>query len=320
MTAYAMAPEFDPGEATTVFDPPGTGDGHWIGAPCVHEHDETTYLAVRERVPDERGRAVIVHERTGDLEYEPVTRITAAELGVTSIERPALVTDPRTRRLELFLPVDHGANQWTIRKLAPADRPEEFDPSTARDVLRPKSGGSDRATVKDPYVITVGGRYYMFYSGHDGRSEQAHLATSVDGDTWDRIPGNPIVGRQHWHDHHTRITCVVPAGDTPVWQVFYDGSGLTDEGRTWNLRTGLAVSQDLETFVDTTPDGPVYQAPTSDANTGVETFATCRYLDVIARPEEWEVFAEVARADGAFELRWQRVARESPPQEKSRSD
>jgi hypothetical protein len=33
-----------------------------------------------------------------------------------------------------------------------------------------------------------------------------------------------------------------------------------------------------------------------------------------------EVFAEVARADGAFELRWQRVARELTPQGNLRSD
>lgn len=310
MTAYATAPGFEPGEATTLLEPPGTGDGHWIGAPCVHEHDGTTYLAVRERTPDERGRAVIIHERIGDLEYESVLRITAPELGVVSVERPALVTDPTTGQFELFLPVDHGANQWTIQKLAPVDRPGELDPSTARDVLRPRSGESDRATVKDPYVVTVGGRYYMFYSGNDGRSEQAHLATSVEGDTWDRVPDNPIIERQYWHDHHTRVSCVIPARDAPTWQVFYDGSGLTDEGRTWNLRTGLAISEDLETFVDTTPTAPVYQAPTSTATTGVETFAACRYMDILARRDAWEVFAEVARADGAFELRWQRLTRE----------
>ena len=307
MTGYAHPPAFDPGTAETVLEPVSEGEGFWTGAPCVHEHGGETYLAVRERVPDDRGRAVTIYRRTGETSYESVTQITASDLGVVSVERPALVTDPDTGRLKLYLPVDHGANQWTIRKLADADDPTGFDPTTAHDVLRPRGAGSDRATVKDPYIVTVGGRYYMFYSGNDARSEQAHLATSVDGETWERSASNPIVERQYWHDHHTRVSCVVPAPDAPVWLVFYDGSGLTDEGRTWNLRTGLAVSPDLREFVDTSPDGPLYQAPTTDVRVGVETFATCRYLDVLSTDDGWEVFAEVAREDGSFDLRWQRV-------------
>jgi hypothetical protein len=311
MTGFARAPPFEPAAATTILEPAAPGEGYWTGAPCVLDHDGTTYLAVRERVPDARGRAVTIYERTGETDYETVTRITADDLGVVSVERPALVSDPDTGALKLYLPVDHGANQWTIQKVADVDEPSAFDPSTARDVLRPAPGGSDRATVKDPYIVTVGGRYYMFYSGNDATSEQAHLATSVDGETWTRAPDNPIVERQYWHDHHTRVSCVVPAPDAPVWLVFYEGSGLTDEGRTWNLRTGLAISHDLREFTDTSPDGPVYQAPTSEARTGVDTFATCRYLDVLPGPDGWELFAEVARADGSFDLRWQRVEPES---------
>ncbi|WP_136687842.1 glycoside hydrolase family protein [Halorhabdus amylolytica] len=307
MTGYATPPGFDPSSAETVLEPGETGEGNWAGAPCVHRHGGETYLGVRDRVPDARGRKVTIYRRTGRAEYEPVTSITAEDLDVVSIERPALVTDPDTGRLKLYLPVDHGANQWTIQKLGDVPSPEAFDPSTAHDVLRPKAGGSDRATVKDPYVLTVGGRYYMFYSGNDTRSEQGHLATSVDGETWQRSPNNPILERGYWHDHHTRVSCVIPAPDAPVWLVFYDGSGLTDEGRTWNLRTGLAVSSDLEEFVDTTPDGPVYQASAGDARIGVDTFETCRYVDILSSEDGWEMFAEVAREDGSFELRRQRV-------------
>jgi hypothetical protein len=192
--------------------------------------------------------------------------------------------------------------------MAPAEEPSALDPSTARTVLAPRADGSDRATVKDPYVLTVGGRYYMFYAGHDGRSEQAHLATSLDGDTWHRAETNPVLGRQFWHDHHTRVNCVVPAPDAPVWLVFYGGSGLTDHGRTWNLRTGLATAADLANVTDTTPEGPVYAGPAAEASTGVDSFATCRYVDMLRTDDGWEVFAEVAREDGAFELRYQRVA------------
>jgi len=307
MVTYAVPPQFDPGMAETILEPERGAEGYWVGAPCVHTHAEETYLAVRERTPDDRGRAVVVYRRTGETAFEEVTRLTADDLGVVSVERPALATDPDTGAATCYLPVDRGSNDWRIQKLADAPTPAAFDPVTARDVLVPAPGGSDCATVKDPYVLTVGGRYYMFYAGSDGRSEQAHLATSVDGTTWQKAPDNPILERQYWHDHHTRVNCVVPSRDAPVWLVFYGGSGLTDYGKTWNLRTGIATSPDLSTFTDTSPNGPRYVAPTTADRTGVDTFGTCRYMDLVRTDDAWEVFAEVARDDGAFELRWDRV-------------
>jgi hypothetical protein len=315
---YANPPTASFGDAETLLEPDGTGEGHWVGAPCVHRHGGTTYLAVRERDPARRGHTVTIYEYgdgddagdgadgddpDGCVTLDPVRAVTADDLGVVSVERPALVTDPQSGDVELFLPVDRGGNDWTIRKLAAAPCVDALDPSTARDVLASRPGTSDAGAVKDPSVLTVGGRYYLFYAGADGLSEQAHLATSVDGETFHRVEGNPVVPRAYWHDHHTRVSTVVPAPDAPAWLVFYDGSGVADEGRTWNLRTGMAVSTDLREFVDTCPDGPLYAAPTADRRTGVSTFATCRYLDVLDRGERWELFAEVARDDGSFALR-----------------
>ncbi|WP_276270848.1 hypothetical protein [Haloarcula litorea] len=301
MGTYATHPTIDQSAAETVLDPPGDGAGNWIGAPCVHEYDGTQLLAVRERTPDERGRALRLY-RVGDTLTE-LWSVTADELGVVSVERPALATAPGTGRLVLYVPVDHGANQWTIRRLDAVGRPADLDPGTARDVLTPSAGTTDAVTVKDPYVLTVGGRYYMFYAGHDGVSEQAHLATSVDGETFERVPENPVLGRQYWHDHHTRVACVRPAPDAPVWQVFYEGSSHTDHGETWNLRTGVATAQRLGDVVDTTPDGPRYASPTAGTATGVDGFATLRYLDVASTADGQEAYYEVARGDGAFELR-----------------
>jgi hypothetical protein len=303
MATYATPPDIDVSAAETLLEPDGAGEGNWVGAPFVHRHGETTYLAVRRRDPERRGYALTIYERPTAGELTERRRLTADDLGVVSVERAALATNPRTGQLQLYLPVDRGANDWVIRKLADADRPEEFDPATARDVLRPRPGESDAGTVKDPYVLTVGGRYFMYYVGNDGRSEQAHLATSVDGETWERARRGPVLPRAHWHDHHTRIACVVPAPDAPVWLLFYEGSGVTDAGKTWNVRTGVAVSPDLERVTDTSPDGPRYAAPTADADTGLDAFGTFRYVDVLRHGTEWEVFAEVAREDGSFDLR-----------------
>lgn len=310
MANYAEPPSLDTADASVVMTPADRGEGNWVGAPCVHRHRGVTYLAVRERNPDDRGHAVAIYERDGAGAFTERCRITATDLDSTSIERPALTTDPDTGSLKLYLPVDAHRNCWHVQKLADVDDPEQFDPETAYDVLRPESGHTDRSTVKDPYVITTGGRFYMFYAGSDGDSTRAHLATSVDGETWTRRD-EPILDSQFWHDERTRVSCVVPAPDAPVWYVFYDGSGRTDYGSTWNLRTGLAISPDLRSFVDTTPRGPIYSAPTADHRLAPQTFATCRYLDVLPGDDGWDVFYEMARDDGSFALYRQRFDPES---------
>jgi hypothetical protein len=304
MSNLASPPAADFDSADVLLSPPETGQGHWVGAPCVHRYEGSVYLAARWRTPDERGYQLSIYERSDSADqFTEVTTLTADELDVVSIERAALCTHPRTGALQCYLPVDRGGNDWVIQKLADVDSPAALRPETARTVLAPEPQGSDAGTVKDPVVAIVGGRYYMYYAGFDGVSEQAHLATSVDGETWTKHPNNPLLGRGYWHDHHVRVSTVVPSPDAPAWLVFYGGSGVTDEGRTWNLRTGVAVSPDLERITDTSPNGPYYVAPTADRMTGVSTFATCRYLDILRYNDRWELFAEVAREDGSFELR-----------------
>lgn len=298
---YARPPGIDV-DAATVFDPGASGVGNWVGAPSAVTHDGSTYLAVRRRTAERRGHAVEIYE-VGGRGYDRVADLTADDLGVVSVERPALLTDPDSGALKLYLPVDHGENDWTIQKFDDVTVPDEFDPETATDVLRPRPGSIDAESVKDPYVITVGPRYYMYYSGHDGRSEQAHLATSEDGVTWTRSPTNPVLARGGWHDHHTRVSCIVPAPSAPCWLVFYEGSGTGDFGKTWNLRTGMAIAHDLESIDDVSPKAPLYSAPTTDRLVDVDVFATCRYFDVHPNGDGWDVYFEVAREDGAFELR-----------------
>lgn len=309
MPTYGSLPPVDPAAAETLLEPPGTGEGHWVGAPCVHRHDGTTYLAVRFRNPVERGYAIRVYDVDDGL--AEVRELRAADLGAVSVERPALVTTPGGA-LRCYLPVEHGENDWTIQRLDDVADPADLDPATARDVLVPAPGGTDAETVKDPVVVTVGGRYHLFYAGHDGESEQAHLATSVDGDDWTRSPANPILPSAGWHDHHTRVSCVAPMRDCPAWHVFYDGSGRADHGRTWNLRTGTAAATDLETVVDTSPDEPWLEArpgggagesSQGDDDPAATRFVTCRYMDVQVRENGWDVYLEVARPDGGFELR-----------------
>jgi hypothetical protein len=309
MGNFALPPPLDANATTMIMEPPERGEGNWVGAPCVHRHKGRTFLTVRERNPDERGHTIVIYERDSIETYTERVRITAAELGVTSIERPALTTDPDSGKFKLYLPVDAHRNCWHIQKLADVDELAAFDPATARDVLRPEAGHTDRSTVKDPYVITTGGKYYMFYAGSDGHSTRAHLAMSIDGDTWSRRD-EPVLNSQFWHDERTRISCVVPAPDAPVWYVFYDGSGRTDYGSTWNLRTGLAISPDLRACEDTSPQGPIISAPTANNRLAPQTFATCRYMDVLLTDNGWDVYFEMARDDGSFALYYQQLTSE----------
>lgn len=293
MASRIVPVSVDPGDAEVVFPPDRPREGYWVGAPCVHVHEGTSYLAVRRRSPAERGYEIAIYERDGG-EYDRIATVEAAAVGGTSVERPALVSGPDG--VELYLPVDGGEGNWTIVKLDAAADPSGFDPSTARTVLTPDEG-SDAATVKDPVVVR-GTQYFMYYAGHDEYSEQAHLATSTDGEHWERSPANPVLPRGGWHDFHTRVSCVLPQEDE--WILLYGGSGRADYRPQWNLRTGVGTAPSPIAVEDRSPLEP-WLAMCHDS--AAEGFATCRYVDVLRREDEWELFFEAARPDGAFELR-----------------
>lgn len=303
----ATLPPMAAADVETLFRPAENREGYWVGAPCVHAHGGTDYLAVRERNPAARGHTISIYESALNPPADPVVSLAAADLGVESLERAAMTTDPDTGDLKLYLSVDHGAYDWTIQKLDDVASPEQFDPTTARDVLRPEPETSDAYTVKDPYLLRHDGHFYMYYAGYDGRSEQAHLATSPDGEVWTRPSANPVLPCQHWHDHLTRISCVLPEPNGSAWLVVYEGSGSTDYEPDWNLRTGQALSVDLTSMTDTCTTGPVYASPTTDRITGLDRLGTFRYLDVLERDGRWFLFYEAAREDGSFELRRARV-------------
>jgi hypothetical protein len=56
VSSIEMAQPFDPGAGTTVFSPPGTGSGWWVGAPSGYWDGSSFHLAFRTRRPQpERG-------------------------------------------------------------------------------------------------------------------------------------------------------------------------------------------------------------------------------------------------------------------------
>lgn len=302
MKNYAPFPNVPAEAAETVLEPEDRAGDNWIGAPSVVEYDGETHLAVRQRTGQRGGFSVVVFRQSEPGSYEPVADVTNDELGVRSFGRPALVEDPRSGDLKLYVSVEDGGTWW-IQKFADVPSPDRLNPDTAYDVLLPQSGSTDGAGVYDPYVITVGGQYVMFYAGDDGRSAQAHCATSPDGDRWTRLADSPVLPRQYWHDSHTRINCVFPARDAPVWRIVYDGSGVDDFGRGWDHRVGTAVSHDLNYVIDTSTAAPFPLSSTKQHADGSTALAPCRYVEVLPRDDAWEVFFEAPGGDDTFVLR-----------------
>src|SRR5271157_3543786 len=75
---------------------PGTGPGHWPGAPCAVAGDGEIFLASRLRRPIGQGRgyAVAVARSADGERFDTLLTIGKEEMATESLERPALVRTP----------------------------------------------------------------------------------------------------------------------------------------------------------------------------------------------------------------------------------
>ena len=93
-------------------------------------------------------------------------------------------------------------------------------------VLRGGPRGSwDERGAADPYVIQVGGRFYMYYLGQDrARRQRLGVARSEDGTRWQKLLSNPVLdlGAEGAFDENG-------LGEPAVWASY---------GRYWMLYTG----------------------------------------------------------------------------------
>ncbi len=184
-----------------------------------------------------------------------------------------------------------------------------------RPVLTAASTGTEG--VKDPYLLRIGPVTYLFASFAvarpftSGERERAHgsadiyntgvtthptgLATSLDGAAFSWHGAVLGAGdRDAWDRYQARLTCVLPLG--PGYLGCYDGSGSAAEN--YEERCGLAVSPDLWHWQRLTPVRPWIAGPCG---------GSVRYVDVLAVDGQWWIFYEMARPDGAHELRLQRL-------------
>jgi predicted GH43/DUF377 family glycosyl hydrolase len=104
----------------------------------------------------------------------------------------------------------------------------------------PRGSWDERATA-DPYVVQIGGTFYMYYLGEDrARRQRLGVARSRDGITWQKSRSNPILelGGPGTFDE-------LGLGEPAVWQSHGSYWMLfTGRDRAENRRLGLARSQD----------------------------------------------------------------------------
>lgn len=76
-------------------------------------------------------------------------------------------------------------------------------------------------------------------------------------------------------------------------RAFYDGSASHLEN--YEEKCALAVSHDLRTWRSISPDGPAFTSP--------YTSKSIRYFDAKRSGDDWNLFYEFARDDGAHDMR-----------------
>ena len=104
------------------------------------------------------------------------------------------------------------------------------------------AGAWDSMVAKLPAVTKHDGKYYMFYSGRDGKTKQIGLAMSEDGVHWTKAAANPVLAsRQGEWD---RFISTYPASlFVRDGQFFLLYRGMTSLYK--NQAVGLAISSNL---------------------------------------------------------------------------
>jgi hypothetical protein len=310
---------FDPAQGVVVKEPRQAEPGYWAGAPAVlYEPRRQRFLMTyRERRPrgkePERGWRCALAESTDGVQFADVWEVRKEELQTSSMERFCLVPGPGGRYRLYISYVDPADNRWRVDAIDAGD-PGAFDIASARPVLTADRTGTEG--VKDPCVLRIGPVTYLLASFAaarpfgPGERERAHstgdiyntgvtihptgIAISLDGTEFGwRGPVLEVGGA--WDRYQARLNCVLPLG--PGYLGFYDGSASAKEN--YEERCGVAVSADLRRWERLTPDRPWISGP--------HATGSARYFDAVAVGDEWWIYYELTRPDGAHDLRLYRT-------------
>ena len=325
---FGYLPLFHPSEGLTVRAPLGEGPGWRVGAPCAtfDPITNTFYLVYRHRQPKELGRGVECRIAASDngVTFNDIWALPKSSLGSLSLERAALLRG-FDGRWQLYIGhVSPQDGRWRISRIE-AEEPDQFDVSTAVPLLTAEDTGGEG--VNNPNVFIIGRMIYLlagYATAETGLSseaqEQKHLGgdiystgltrsrsgAAISGDgrrfQWlgDVSPISPVIaGAAAWDDYRRRLSSLIPL-ESGGYLAFYDGgASLSDNSEE---QTGLAMTFDLRTFHSLSPDAPALSSPHGGGS--------LRYVDVLPVGHELFYYYEIARPDGAHELRVSVVERD----------
>lgn len=300
-------------EGQIVREPPGNEPGYWAGAPgAFYAADEKAlYLTYRLRrprgvAPDRGGEARIA--KSVDLKnYADVWSVTKDQFGTASIERCAVLKgkDGQWRYFASFVDPEDG--RWCVSVIK-APEIAGLDPTKFRRLFTARRMGLEG--VKDPWIMETDGLYYMllsvalrtpqtspashgtldiFNTGECLSATSYAISEDLDHWEWKGVIFSP--NPQGWDAYCRRINSVLYHDGN--YLAFYDGSASHKEN--YEEKTGLAVSSDLKNWSSLSPQSPALASPAGSGS--------LRYLDAQLIDGALCLFYEIARADGAHELR-----------------
>ena len=315
----ALLPSFDPGSGLVVREPERAAPGYWAGCPGVlYEAARQRFLlSYRQRRPRgtalDRGWRCALAASSDGVRFDDIWEIRKDELNTASMERFSLMPASSGGYCLYISYVNPADNRWRIDVLETAD-PASFAVQSARPALT--AAGTGTEGVKDPYALRIGPVTYLFASFAAARPftaeerQRAHstgdiynagmtthptgLATSLDGAGF-HWHGTALDVGDSWDAYQARLTCVVPTGAGYVG--FYDGSAGAREN--YEERCGVATSGDMWHWQRLTTQRPWIVGPYGSGAT--------RYLDALVVDGQWWIYYEMARADGAHDLRLQQI-------------
>lgn len=313
---YSIPPIFSPEDGKTILEPESEGRGSWVGAPSAFFDSESGkfFLYYRYRRPRGLGRglrACIAQSENPTEGFKQIWEATKEDFNSPSVERASLHKGLNGVWRLYISYVDGSDGRWRVDVME-ADSPAHFEPRKRKPVLTPHNIKAEG--VKDPFVFTVGGLYYMLLSYaptpekideetaramhatadvyNTGITRSATgLAVSNDGRSfqWLGEVFGPNPG--HWDAYASRITCVLYR--PPIFVAYYDGSVSVEEN--YEEKTGLAQSWDLLVFQRISTDAPILTSPQSTGS--------LRYIDALEVEGRLYFYYEYAREDRSHELR-----------------
>ncbi len=307
---------FEPKEGQTIIEPHGKGEGYWVGAPCViYDTDRKKfYLYYRIRKPRPvRGGECRIAESEDGINFKDIWGLKKEDLNSDSIEKSYIVKKPDGKYFLYISYVDPEDGRWRIDVME-AESPDKFSTSSMKKVLTASDIKAEG--IKDPYVILLGGLYYMIVSYaptpkkkvsyeemHGTRDiyntgvTKSHtgLCISSDGVNYKWLGDILSPSEDGWDSYASRISCLLYL--PPVFIGFYDGSKTVKEN--YEEKTGLCISLDLKNYEKISTSSPVLVSPYASKS--------LRYMDVVQFEDSIYFYYEFAREDGSHEIRMNKV-------------